>query len=41
VPCHRVVGVRGLGGYCGAREGQRLHIKRWLLDHESRGTIQP
>ncbi|MFZ5579344.1 MAG: methylated-DNA--[protein]-cysteine S-methyltransferase [Pseudomonadota bacterium] len=33
IPCHRVVGARGLGGYAGASaEGQAR--KRWLLAHE-------
>jgi len=34
VPCHRVVPVRGTGGYAGHREGRFPAIKRWLLDHE-------
>lgn len=34
IPCHRVVGTLGLGGYCGAREGAMVEIKRWLLEHE-------
>ncbi len=34
VPCHRVVGAGGLGGYSGAVEGSRLAVKRWLLKHE-------
>lgn len=34
VPCHRVVAAQGLGGYCGAREGAAVEIKRWLLEHE-------
>lgn len=35
VPCHRVVGSGGLGGFMGARqEGFELGIKRWLLAHE-------
>lgn len=34
VPCHRVVAVHGLGGYCGQRDGPMLEIKRWLLRHE-------
>jgi len=32
IPCHRVVGASGLGGYSGA-EG--LATKRWLLDLEA------
>lgn len=34
IPCHRIVGARGLGGFAGATGGQRLAIKRWLLSHE-------
>jgi len=34
VPCHRVVGVGGLGGFAGDRSGRRLELKRWLLRHE-------
>jgi len=34
VPCHRVVGAHGLGGYAGATGGKRLAVKRWLLRHE-------
>jgi methylated-DNA-[protein]-cysteine S-methyltransferase len=34
VPCHRVVGVRGLGGFAGYRSGRRVAVKRWLLRHE-------
>ena len=34
VPCHRVVGQRGLGGFAGDLSGRRLAIKRRLLEHE-------
>ncbi len=34
VPCHRVVGINGLGGFAGERGGEKLEIKRWLLRHE-------
>ncbi|MCU7905438.1 MAG: methylated-DNA--[protein]-cysteine S-methyltransferase [Candidatus Thiodiazotropha sp. (ex Epidulcina cf. delphinae)] len=34
IPCHRVVGVNGLGGFAGERGGEKLEIKRWLLRHE-------
>ena len=34
IPCHRVVGRQGLGGYAGAVTGDPLAIKRWLLQHE-------
>lgn len=34
VPCHRVVGAGGLGGFAHARSGYLLDTKRWLLAHE-------
>ena len=34
IPCHRIVGSNGEGGYCGYTEGPYLAIKRWLLTHE-------
>ncbi len=34
VPCHRVVGRAGLGGFMQHAEGASLDIKRWLLRHE-------
>jgi methylated-DNA-[protein]-cysteine S-methyltransferase len=35
VPCHRIVGAGGLGGFMGAAgEGFERSIKRWLLEHE-------
>jgi methylated-DNA-[protein]-cysteine S-methyltransferase len=34
VPCHRVVGANGLGGFAGELSGGKLAIKRWLLQHE-------
>jgi methylated-DNA-[protein]-cysteine S-methyltransferase len=34
IPCHRVVGQRSLGGYCGDTSGPRFAIKLWLLHHE-------
>lgn len=37
IPCHRVVGSSGLGGYCGATDGPWLDVKRWLLRHEQSG----
>ena len=36
VPCHRVVGKSGLGGFMKHGSGQPLDIKRWLLAHEQR-----
>ena len=34
IPCHRVVGANGLGGFMKAKDGFPLDIKRWLLKHE-------
>ena len=34
IPCHRIVGKSGLGGFAGHRDGYLLEIKRWLLMHE-------
>ncbi|HEU0234177.1 MAG TPA: methylated-DNA--[protein]-cysteine S-methyltransferase [Gallionella sp.] len=36
VPCHRVVGKAGLGGFARYTSGDPLDIKRWLLAHEQR-----
>jgi len=34
IPCHRVVGSNGIGGFMHSRGGRPLDIKRWLLQHE-------
>ena len=34
IPCHRVVGKTGLGGFSGKTSGPMLELKRWLLKHE-------
>ena len=34
IPCHRVVGANGLGGFGNHGEGFHIDIKRWLLQHE-------
>lgn len=34
IPCHRVVGRSGMGGFMKQCEGSALDIKRWLLVHE-------
>jgi methylated-DNA-[protein]-cysteine S-methyltransferase len=34
IPCHRVLGSNGLGGFMHARQGFPLEVKRWLLRHE-------
>lgn len=36
IPCHRVLGKTGLGGFMKQTEGASLDIKRWLLAHERR-----
>ncbi len=36
IPCHRVVGKTGLGGFMHHSGGYALDIKRWLLAHEQR-----
>ncbi len=36
VPCHRVVGIKGMGGYAGQSSGLLLDFKAFLLRHESR-----
>ncbi len=35
IPCHRVVGRTGLGGFMHRADDGALDIKRWLLDHEN------
>ena len=34
IPCHRVVGKGGIGGFMNSRGGRPLEVKRWLLRHE-------
>jgi methylated-DNA-[protein]-cysteine S-methyltransferase len=34
IPCHRVVGKSGMGGFMHHSGGYALGIKRWLLAHE-------
>ena len=34
IPCHRVLGSHGIGGFMHARGGYPLEVKRWLLKHE-------
>lgn len=36
IPCHRVVGAAGLGGFMHRADNAALDIKRWLLAHERR-----
>jgi methylated-DNA-[protein]-cysteine S-methyltransferase len=35
IPCHRVIGAAGIGGFAHATGGYLLEAKRWLLMHES------
>ena len=35
IPCHRIVAVSGLGGYCGQTSGSYLTIKQCLLAYEA------
>lgn len=41
IPCHRVIGATGLGGFAHASRGFTITVKRWLLEHEGalRGTL--
>jgi len=39
IPCHRVVGKSGLGGFMQHTEGESLDIKRWLLAHEGNNSL--
>lgn len=34
IPCHRVVRLDQIGGYCGQTSGQSMQQKDWLLRHE-------
>lgn len=34
IPCHRIVGKSGLGGFMHHSNGSAIDIKRWLLAHE-------
>lgn len=35
IPCHRVIGTSGIGGFAHSRSGFELSVKRWLLEHEN------
>jgi methylated-DNA-[protein]-cysteine S-methyltransferase len=35
IPCHRVVAVKGMGGYSGHRHGEYMEIKAKLLEYEA------
>ena len=36
IPCHRVVGADGVGGFSHTSDGYLIEVKRWLLMHEAR-----
>jgi methylated-DNA-[protein]-cysteine S-methyltransferase len=38
IPCHRVVSVSGMGGYCGQTQGELMAIKIKLLEFEAAQT---
>jgi methylated-DNA-[protein]-cysteine S-methyltransferase len=38
IPCHRVIGSSGIGGFMHTRRGSPIEIKRWLLHHENPGA---
>jgi methylated-DNA-[protein]-cysteine S-methyltransferase len=40
IPCHRVVGSGGIGGFMHSRAGPAIAIKRWLLRHEGVAGLQ-
>jgi methylated-DNA-[protein]-cysteine S-methyltransferase len=35
IPCHRVIGASGIGGFAHSRDDFELSVKRWLLEHEN------
>lgn len=35
IPCHRVVGAKGIGGFAHHGDGFHIEVKQWLLRHES------
>ncbi len=35
IPCHRVVGADGVGGFSHSIDGYLIEVKRWLLMHEA------
>ena len=35
IPCHRVLGAKGLGGFMHTRDTGPLELKAWLLEHEA------
>jgi methylated-DNA-[protein]-cysteine S-methyltransferase len=39
IPCHRIVGAAGMGGFAHRSDGAMTDLKRWLLAHESRAVF--
>jgi methylated-DNA-[protein]-cysteine S-methyltransferase len=39
IPCHRVLGSGGIGGFMHMRRGPGIEIKRWLLRHEGAEAV--
>lgn len=39
IPCHRVLGSGGIGGFMRSRRGPGIEIKRWLLRHEGAAPL--
>lgn len=39
IPCHRIVGMKSIGGFAGQKAGRLLAIKERLLAHESHQNI--
>ncbi|MCX7100044.1 MAG: methylated-DNA--[protein]-cysteine S-methyltransferase [Methylobacter sp.] len=35
IPCHRVVSISGMGGYCGQTKGDLMEVKHKLLEFEA------
>lgn len=40
IPCHRVTGAKGLGGYAGETTGKLFLIKQLLLKHEGSSSLR-
>lgn len=36
IPCHRVVSAAGVGGFCGETCGEKVDLKKQMLEMESR-----
>lgn len=40
IPCHRVVSSTGIGGFCGEGCGDKVELKRKMLDMEAANVIK-